>query len=124
VDCENIPNYFQCEYLDSQMGDALALADVVVCRAGMGSLTELAALGKTTIVIPLPNSPQEENASAIRDASVVLHQHQCSPRKLFDEICSLLDSKNKREELGKKLSLKLRTDVAEELALMLKELSG
>lgn len=41
------------EYVDS-MGDLLAAADLVVCRAGATTLAELSALGKAMVLVPYP----------------------------------------------------------------------
>ncbi|MHA1569011.1 MAG: glycosyltransferase, partial [Alphaproteobacteria bacterium] len=49
----------------------LRIADVVICRAGAGSLTETAAMGAPAIVIPkagLPGDHQVKNAEALRAA--------------------------------------------------------
>src|SRR5262249_20066212 len=50
------------EYLDAEMPLALAAADVVLCRSGAATLSELAVLGKGSILVPLPpgfgGSPQ------------------------------------------------------------------
>jgi UDP-N-acetylglucosamine:LPS N-acetylglucosamine transferase len=49
------------------MAPALAAADVVLCRSGAATLSELAALGKPSILVPLPpgfgGSPQAVNAA-------------------------------------------------------------
>ena len=54
----------------------MAASDLVVSRCGLGVLTELAALEKPAILIPIPHSHQEDNANlfASRSAAVVLSQ--------------------------------------------------
>ncbi|MFH1046973.1 MAG: undecaprenyldiphospho-muramoylpentapeptide beta-N-acetylglucosaminyltransferase [Patescibacteria group bacterium] len=54
--------YQQIEFLTDELADVYAAADLVVTRAGMGTLTELAALGIPAVIVPIPNSHQEENA--------------------------------------------------------------
>ena len=53
-------------YLDEPMPAALAAADVVLCRSGAATLAELAALGRPSLLVPLPpgfsGSPQQVNA--------------------------------------------------------------
>ncbi|MEK7452330.1 MAG: UDP-N-acetylglucosamine--N-acetylmuramyl-(pentapeptide) pyrophosphoryl-undecaprenol N-acetylglucosamine transferase, partial [Patescibacteria group bacterium] len=51
-------HYHVVEYLAEEMKDAYALADLVVCRAGTGTITELAALKKAAILIPLLHHTQ------------------------------------------------------------------
>lgn len=55
--------YKSFEYLDTAtLRYAYSAADIVISRAGMSTLTELAYLGKATILIPMPSSHQEDNA--------------------------------------------------------------
>src|SRR5205085_10947933 len=46
--------YQQIDFVTTEMADLLAAADLVVSRAGMGILSELAALGKPTVLVPMP----------------------------------------------------------------------
>lgn len=107
------------EFLTSEMADALALADVVVCRAGLGTITELAALSKAAVMIPLPKSPQLANAKVVKEACVVLHQAPTRPRQLQESIEILLKNPARREELGRKMHDVLPTNIADELGQML-----
>lgn len=110
------------ELVSEGMTDVYAMADVVICRAGMGTLSELAALKKAAIVIPMPNSHQEENAKILEEnsAAVILHQTQTTPQVLLTNILALLHNAAKREQLGERLHHLLKTDrTAETLALHL-----
>ena len=51
---ELFPNYHVYQFLVSEMKDAYAAADIIVCRGGFGTLTEAAALEKPCIIIPKP----------------------------------------------------------------------
>lgn len=64
--------YHQREFLGPEMKDALAVADLVVSRAGLSTLSELAALKKPAIIIPLPGTHQEENARFFAHDNAVL----------------------------------------------------
>lgn len=48
--------YSQYEYVDQELKDLMALADVVISRAGSNSIFELASLHKPMILVPLPNT--------------------------------------------------------------------
>jgi len=48
--------YVQYEFIDKELKDLLALADVVITRAGSNSIFELASLAKPMILVPLPNT--------------------------------------------------------------------
>ncbi len=50
----NTPGYMQFEYIKSELKDLLAMADVVISRAGANAICELLALKKPNILIPLP----------------------------------------------------------------------
>src|SRR5580658_7860088 len=53
------------------MPQAFAEADVVVCRSGMGTVSELAAAGKPSILVPLPTASDQHqlrNAEALAAA--------------------------------------------------------
>ncbi|MDD6327423.1 MAG: undecaprenyldiphospho-muramoylpentapeptide beta-N-acetylglucosaminyltransferase [Lachnospiraceae bacterium] len=52
-DLNNVPNYVQFEYIKQELKDLLALADVVVSRAGANAICELLALQKPSVLIPL-----------------------------------------------------------------------
>ena len=56
--------YRAVEFLVDEMPHLLAAATIVVSRAGMGTLTELAALGKPSLIVPMPGSHQWANAQA------------------------------------------------------------
>jgi UDP-N-acetylglucosamine--N-acetylmuramyl-(pentapeptide) pyrophosphoryl-undecaprenol N-acetylglucosamine transferase len=47
------PNYVQFEYIKQELANLLALADVVVSRAGANAICELLALRKPAVLIPL-----------------------------------------------------------------------
>jgi len=50
--------YRAYEFLNQENYDAMALADLVISRAGFATLTELAVLGKPAIIIPIPCQEQ------------------------------------------------------------------
>jgi len=98
-----IKNYKCIKFLEaSEMAVALRLADVIVSRGGMGLLTELSYLGKPAILIPLPDSHQEDNALLFKEkeAAIVLDQKELTADDLVIKVKELLDDK----ELGEKLS--------------------
>ncbi|MBI5465856.1 MAG: UDP-N-acetylglucosamine--N-acetylmuramyl-(pentapeptide) pyrophosphoryl-undecaprenol N-acetylglucosamine transferase [Candidatus Kerfeldbacteria bacterium] len=60
---------------------ALAAADVVISRAGMGAITELAALSKASIIVPIPLSHQEDNADYLLQAEAAIVKNQSTLTK-------------------------------------------
>ncbi len=115
-------HYHVAEYLADEMKDALALADLVVCRAGTGTITELAALHKAAILIPLPHHTQIANAGAVSNAALVLDQNKITSEDVLNEIRLLLVDDVRRETMGKSIHTLLKTDVASEIIDLLKRL--
>jgi UDP-N-acetylglucosamine--N-acetylmuramyl-(pentapeptide) pyrophosphoryl-undecaprenol N-acetylglucosamine transferase len=107
---ENLkPYYHLYPFLDAgQLKHAYAVADLILNRAGAGSIFEIAALGKPSILIPLPNSAQDhqrKNAYEFSNSgarTVVLDQENLTPNILLDTILNLLSSPTKLQEMGQK----------------------
>lgn len=96
------PHYCRFPFLTWQLPHAMALADVVITRAGLGTMSELAALGKATIIIPMPDSHQEDNARVVAEASagVVLDQRVSIQSRLEDALERLRQNPKERQRLG------------------------
>jgi UDP-N-acetylglucosamine--N-acetylmuramyl-(pentapeptide) pyrophosphoryl-undecaprenol N-acetylglucosamine transferase len=99
---KNMDNYHVVEFLTNEIADLFTLADMVISRAGINVLAELAVLAKPTIVIPIPDSHQEANAQYFQDknAAIVLNQKELTGEKLVSEIKELLNNKEKQNQLG------------------------
>jgi UDP-N-acetylglucosamine--N-acetylmuramyl-(pentapeptide) pyrophosphoryl-undecaprenol N-acetylglucosamine transferase len=112
------PRYRVLEFLVDEMPHVLAAATVVVSRAGMGTLTELAALGKPTLIVPLPGSHQWANARAFArlGAIEVADQAALTPDGLTDRVLGLLADAPRREQLGRALGASMPRDAAERIA--------
>ena len=97
-----------------EMIDAFAAADLVICRAGFASLSEMtAALKKPTIAIPLPGTEQELNACAfeVQGAVVVVSQNSRSfDQDLLDTATLLLSDPETGKEMGEAAHRFLPTD--------------
>ena len=92
---EGRANYVQCEYLNEEMADAYACADVMISRAGANALCEILALRKPALLIPYPSSAsrgdQILNAQsfASRGLSRVLDQAEMTPETLTRAVIDL-----------------------------------
>ncbi|MBD5348005.1 MAG: undecaprenyldiphospho-muramoylpentapeptide beta-N-acetylglucosaminyltransferase [Bacteroides sp.] len=92
----------------TDMAAAYAAADVVVSRAGAGSISELEILGKPCILVPSPNvseDHQTKNAKALADvgAAILIPDNEAAD-KLIDNVIDLMSDKEKRNEMSKKIS--------------------
>jgi UDP-N-acetylglucosamine--N-acetylmuramyl-(pentapeptide) pyrophosphoryl-undecaprenol N-acetylglucosamine transferase len=93
----NMPaGYHLFPFLDEpQMKQALAAADLIVSRAGSGSIFEIADSAKPSILVPLPDSAgdhQKTNAFdyATTGATLVLQQENLTPNFLLDRVGAML----------------------------------
>ncbi len=78
-----------------QMNVVMRAADLVICRAGASTVSELTALGVPALIVPSPyvtNNHQEKNARALEEAggAVVVTEPESSGQKLFQEACAIL----------------------------------
>ncbi len=102
----SISRYHQYDFLDEEIADVYAAADLVVSRAGMGVLTELSVLGKSSIIIPIPGSHQEFNAQyfAEQKAVVLIEEKTMTPPLLLARIRQLVFSPGERSVLSLNIS--------------------
>jgi UDP-N-acetylglucosamine--N-acetylmuramyl-(pentapeptide) pyrophosphoryl-undecaprenol N-acetylglucosamine transferase len=105
---KNIGRYKVYPYLESEMKEAYALADIVVSRAGANSLSEIIALEKPSIVIPLPtsaNSHQMKNAMYFsrKGMLILLKEEELNAGKLSEKIFELLLEGSIRENMKRSI---------------------
>lgn len=89
-----LPSNLHLHQFLNRMDLAYAAADVVVSRAGAGTISELCLVGKPVVLVPSPNvaeDHQTKNAQALADkqAAVMVRDHEIG-EKLISEIASLI----------------------------------
>lgn len=88
--------YKRYSYVNKEMNDLYALADVVITRSGANTLAELAALGKPSLLVPLgkdaSRGDQIDNAHehAKKYPAHVMEEHHFNPKIFFEKIEELL----------------------------------
>lgn len=103
-----------------QMAEAYSISDMVICRAGATTLSEITAIGKPAILIPFPHAAsnhQESNARKLEDmgaARMILDRELCG-EVLSDAIRSLYDDEKARKEMQKAALAFGRMDAAEKI---------
>lgn len=114
-------NYHKFEFLGADFPAALKLADVVVTRAGISTVAELSATGKVAIVVPMPNTHQEDNAEALRvkQAAVIMRAPDFTPDKLIATIRQLQFDVDQQRTLSQNISKIMPHDAASKLARLL-----
>ncbi len=103
------------------LGEVLAESDLVICRAGINTLVELAVLEKRALVIPIPylyQNEQNKNAKYFENLNLVkiLPQSKLSGTTLLYNIKEMLADKDSKEK-AKKAKDAIIADGAKSLAL-------
>lgn len=101
---QDVSRYQVREYL-SEMHLAYAVADLVVCRAGAGSVCELAALGLPAVYVPLPigNGEQRLNAAPLVEAGggLIVDDADLTPGWLSTYVPALLADRERLAVMAK-----------------------
>ncbi len=103
-----------------EMDQAFCAADVIISRAGAGTLSELAIVGKPSILVPSPNvaeDHQTQNAlSLVNKRAAIMVIDIESKELLIDKTLSLLNNPKEREKLSGNLKKLAIMDSAERIA--------
>lgn len=120
------PNYKMSKFFDEEMKYAYAAADVVISRAGFGTITELALLSKAAILLPISDSHQLENALflAQKNAVELMNEIWDNGLKMSRSVQDLVESKEKREKLGERLHAVLPIAKKEKLVSLIDEVAS
>lgn len=103
VDLEAHPVLQLREYI-YDMAPVMRAADLVICRAGASTISELTALGVPALMVPSPyvtNNHQEKNARALEEAggAVVVTEPASSGPALFQAACGILHDGARRQNM-------------------------
>jgi UDP-N-acetylglucosamine--N-acetylmuramyl-(pentapeptide) pyrophosphoryl-undecaprenol N-acetylglucosamine transferase len=95
-------------YLNKEMRDAYALADVIIARAGANSLFEIIALKKPSIIIPLPtsaNNHQFQNAEFFAKNGIItlVKEENLTKDVLMKELSKILQKNDFRANMIRKM---------------------
>lgn len=99
----SIPNLYVTDFI-KDMSRAYAAADLVISRAGAGSISEFCLLHKPVILVPSPNvaeDHQTKNALALlsRDAALMVKDVE-APEKLVGEALQVVGNPERLQELS------------------------
>ena len=108
--------------------ERMAAAHLVIARSGASSVSELAVLGRPSILVPLPHSLDNDQLNNARRLAEVggawcIEQKDLTQSRLTHEIAALIDSPQRlaaaaqaAKSAGKPQAVKLLADLVEELA--------
>ncbi len=118
----NLPNVQIHDFID-RMDLAYAMADLVICRAGALTISELCLLGQPALLIPSPNvaeDHQSKNALALVDKEAAVLLPDCDAgTEMIHRALSLLGNQEKLNKLSENILRlarpKAAADIAEEV---------
>jgi len=110
------PRYHKYEFLIEEIKDVYAISDLVVSRAGLGTLTELSVLAKPAILVPLPGH-QELNAIyySKNNAAILLEQKELTAESLVRKIKFLLENHVELENLSRNINKMIDKDATKKI---------
>ena len=113
--------YYVVDFVADEIGDIYALADAVVSRSGAGTLAELFALGKPSLLIPLvPTGGDEQRRNAQHaqqaGAAVIIEQADLTGDRLVGAVRELLTNGEMRNAMSRAATGLAKPNAARELA--------
>ena len=127
VDLDAHPNIRMREYI-YDMPTVMAAADLIICRAGAATISELLVAGTPAIMVPSPNVTnhhQEKNARALEKdgAAVVLLENECDGDLLFHTAKDILSNPGRLQSMRKAMAKLAVVDSAERICQAVRELA-
>ena len=103
------------------------LADLMVCRAGASTVSELAAMGCAAVLVPYPYATaahQDANAEVLRGAgaAVVIEDRDLNAERLASEVGKLIDDQQRLKDMRERSRLAGKPDASARLAELVLEL--
>jgi UDP-N-acetylglucosamine--N-acetylmuramyl-(pentapeptide) pyrophosphoryl-undecaprenol N-acetylglucosamine transferase len=112
-------------FVGAELPDVLALADIVISRSGAGTIAELTALGKPSVLVPLASAAGDEqshNARRLQDlGAAITLEGDIHERDLRAAIRPLLSDAGRRERMAQAAREHGRPDAADRLVDVLLE---
>jgi len=117
------------EFIGAEIADLYAITDLVLGRAGAGTITELSFMGLPSILMPLPGTwgdEQRKNARVLANvnASVTLEQEDATAERLASEIEQLITDRERLDAMSAAARTRSRPDAAARLVDELLKLAG
>ena len=111
------------------MATVMRAADLVICRAGASTISELTALGVPALIVPSPyvtNNHQEKNARVLERAggAAVLVEQSSSGQVLFQTACTILHDREKLAAMERSMAKLGIRDATERIYETILEICG
>jgi UDP-N-acetylglucosamine--N-acetylmuramyl-(pentapeptide) pyrophosphoryl-undecaprenol N-acetylglucosamine transferase len=113
--------YAVTKFVGQEIGDVYSLAGLVIGRSGAGTVTEVCAVGKPALFVPLvPTGGDEQTRNAKRlvdaGAAIVIRQEALNAGTLVTAVRRLLGDRESLAEMGRRALSLARPDAAKRLA--------
>ena len=122
-----LPRRIRVEEYIYDMPAAMMAADLVLCRGGASTLSELTVIGKAAIIVPSPNvtnDHQRKNAAVLEAQGAVrmILEEDCSGASLYQETARLLGESETRREMERAIGAAGIADATERIYQILLKL--
>ena len=114
-----LPNVQANAFID-RMDLAFELADLVICRAGASTISELCLVGQAAILVPSPNvaeDHQTKNAEALveKDAAVLVDDKDAAGKMIYTAL-DLMANDDRRSTLSKHIARLAKPEASLDIA--------
>lgn len=121
--------YGLAPFIRDELRDVLALADFVIGRAGAGTVTEMCAVGKAALYVPLVptgGDEQTKNAQMAVEAGAarVLNQADCDGPNLLRAVDEMLANPRQLHAMGEAARVLVKPAAARDIARAVLELAA
>ena len=111
------------------MPELMACADVVICRAGAMTVSEIAAMGKAAVFIPSPNvtdNHQYKNAKVLKDANAaeLIEEKNLTPEILSGKVRKILSDEAYANKMRENAKVFADSECLDKIASVVKELTS
>lgn len=114
-----------CDFI-GEMDKAYALADVILSRAGAGTLSELSCVGRPTVLIPSTNVAEDhqlKNAKAFVDANAALLIEEAEADQLFEkELAGLLMDEDRKQKMARNIRQLAKPEATDSIVELIKNI--
>ena len=118
--------YHPVQFLDEDLlKNVLAAADLVVSRAGLSTLSELAVLGKPSVIVPIAKTHQIANAEYFskRSGAIIFYEDSMGAVDFVKIVKGLLEDNHERLMIGHEMQKVMPRTALQKMCLMIEEIA-